>query len=908
MQKAYFAIPFNAMLIQFVNNSYYGLKGLRIAAIPHISVINPNYEENGVSETLLAELKTSMKNLYDSVLAQWVTTYNAEQRASEMSVELRWESVAVTGQAYRANINLYVIIRQRTRTREACEAYLSAMSALVQSQFSTLKFEVRNVDDTELLLRPIVGSERTFCTLVKHEEILNLGNSMMQTCYCYDRFEMSQQSLRQLVSVLSKEPGCIVSYMLTPTMLMPQECNFLIQNNNMLTALANGMQFGNQNIPVAIARRPADIFSYYAACIGKPIFIFSIGVQATAIQATTISGILASQYRVTSGALGLRDLTGGIIRYGDTNFNLTLPWLINNLQQHPAVRNPQMSALGRLPFLITSEEAAEFAYFPYGTKDTSAGMNICESTFDVKKIRKELINHNQAETSSDFIVGRLRTTDEYYIKLPLSDLPKHMFVSGTPGMGKSEFSISLVHRLHQKGIPFLVIEPAKNEYRALQGVIPNLQIFTPGKDHISPFRTNLFMPPPNVALSSYKSTLKSFFEATASTADTLATLYADAIDLAYSSFGWLDFYTPEEALANGAQVFSLSDFIKCYDMVFAARGYTNKNADIGVAGRIRLQKLLRFFDSYESVPISDLLGHPTVIELNAIEHEVDKATIMCYLLMSILSYINSNFVGDGNLRQCIFLEEAHVLLDTNRKVSENQPNPSEVAKTLILRMLKELRSVGVAFIIADQSPSAVGLDVVAMTGTKLSFNIVERNDRQILSDCMGLTDVQFDRLGRFIPGEAYVRSSSLSYAEEVRTLLYRESHGIPISISDKELSKSITYWQNPENAIKLKPYPECRFNGTCKKSGTCDLHICAIARQITDFIYEQYRKELSNLELAREIFAEITIGNNIIKKFTGGRSIPGLATCVRIHLARKLYFNGTRIPSRGNIQKYIIAK
>ena len=67
-----------------------------------------------------------------------------------------------------------------------------------------------------------------------------------------------------------------------------------------------------------------------------------------------------------------------------------------------------------------------------------------------------------------------------------------MIIAG-PGSGKTTFSVSLLDRLwkeHQ--IPFLVIEPAKNEYRALVESIPDIQVFTPGKNYISPFVFNPF--------------------------------------------------------------------------------------------------------------------------------------------------------------------------------------------------------------------------------------------------------------------------------------------------------------------------------------------------------------------------------------------------------------------------------
>ena len=143
-----------------------------------------------------------------------------------------------------------------------------------------------------------------------------------------------------------------------------------------------------------------------------------------------------------------------------------------------------------------------------------------------------------------------------------------------------------------------------------------------------------------------------------------------------------------------------------------------------------MQQLLRYFDSYNSMPIENLLSCPTVIELNAIENENDKAAIMCYLLYAIFAYVNSNMTAhsekEQKLENFIFIEEAHVLLDTQREVAEGQANPAAEAKKLILRMLKELRSIGVGVGLADQSPKSVGNDVVAMTLLPIKNNDAQR--------------------------------------------------------------------------------------------------------------------------------------------------------------------------------------
>lgn len=209
-----------------------------------------------------------------------------------------------------------------------------------------------------------------------------------------------------------------------------------------------------------------------------------------------------------------------------------------------------------------------------------------------------------------------------------------MLIVGTPGSGKTTFSVGMLDRLWKQGVPFLVIEPAKNEYRALVQSIPDLQVFTPGKTSISPFAFNPFVLPDNVRLESWKSTLKTAFAAGVSMTTPLDKIFEDTIKNCYADFGWLDTYTS----ADNGEVFNIVDFIQSFQKTFDNIGYTGEVGNIGKAGVVRLKGLTNLFDNYHSIPIADLLKKPTVIELAAIENSDEKALIIALLLLSILSY------------------------------------------------------------------------------------------------------------------------------------------------------------------------------------------------------------------------------------------------------------------------------
>ena len=485
------------------------------------------------------------------------------------------------------------------------------------------------------------------------------------------------------------------------------------------------------------------------------------------------------------------------------------------------------------------------------------------------------------------MVGTLKSSaNGDKIGFSLGDLTKHMLIVGTPGSGKTTFSVGLLDQLWKEHhIPFLVIEPAKNEYRVMIDSIPDIQVFTPGKDFISPYILNPFIPPKNVKLQSYKTVLKTAFSAGVSMGTPLDKIFEDTIDECYSNAGWLPHYT----IDDGAEVFTMDDFLKTFMQVFERIGYRGDAANIGKAGYVRFKSLLRLFGNYNTIPIEDLLKKPTIIELAAIENEDQKSLLIALLLLNIQSYVNANFLGTGEMKNVILLEEAHVLLAAGDGKMEGEANPSAVAKKLLTRMLAEIRSLGVGIAIADQSPEKVSSDVVKLTNIKLSFNLVEKNDRTILGDSTDMADIQVERLAKLRPGEAFFYMNGLEEPEEVITEDYRKKVEIRTTISDSEIAEKTTYWKDKKE--ELKPFIQCKYTNCCNNG--CDYKLRAEAEEYARRIFnESFNEQSTNKELLIKVYKDIP---EKLKNMVGNRATKQMVCCTRIQFLRKIIYN-TKIP------------
>lgn len=285
-----------------------------------------------------------------------------------------------------------------------------------------------------------------------------------------------------------------------------------------------------------------------------------------------------------------------------------------------------------------------------------------------------------------------------------------------------------------------------------------------------------------------------------------------------------------------------------------------------------------------------MLEKPTIIELAAIENSDQKALIISLLLLSILAYVNSNYVGEGGLKNVILLEEAHVLLDAESNASQGDANPSAIAQGLVKRMLAEIRSYGVGIVIADQSPRKVSTDVVALTDMKMVFRLVEATDKQIVADSMNMSEAQVQRMSRLKPGEAFLFFNRLDEPEEVITPDYRLENNISITLSDEGIRELTTYWNDKQEA--LRPYPECAKTKYCTHS--CDYARRILAREIARRIFvKNFKPDTKDFEPVKKVFGQIT---NLVKAELNDEPFSKeLLSCVKVHLWRRIRY-GTKIP------------
>ncbi len=377
------------------------------------------------------------------------------------------------------------------------------------------------------------------------------------------------------------------------------------------------------------------------------------------------------------------------------------------------------------------------------------------------------------------ILERRRPTGNAY-RVPVEQLDSHCLVVGITGSGKTNTVFHLLQQLQSQGqaLPFLVLEPAKREYRNLAKLLPpgsELRVFTVGEEGVgkAPFRFNPFEVRPGVPVQTHIDLLKSVFNASFGMWTPLPQVLERAIHEIYQDKGWDPVHSTNRRDPEGAARVTgwhrdaqptLTDlFLKVSELV-PRLGYDKEvTRNIRTALETRINSLRTgakglTLDTPLSIPVEKLLQRPTVLELEGIGDDDEKAFLMGLILCALYEYYRTqpSPVGSG-LRHLTVVEEAHRLL-ASAPVSMD-PEASNLrgkAVETFVSMLSEVRAYGEGFVIAEQIPTKLAPDVIKNTALKVMHRIVASDDRVVMGGAMNLNEEQVRQVVSLSTGQAVV--------------------------------------------------------------------------------------------------------------------------------------------------------
>ena len=383
-----------------------------------------------------------------------------------------------------------------------------------------------------------------------------------------------------------------------------------------------------------------------------------------------------------------------------------------------------------------------------------------------------LIKHN-----SDLLLGcsyhMHSKEDTRSIHISSEELTKHMFVTGSTGIGKTNTICHILDQLvyqTNSNVKFLVIEPAKGEYKYTIGKNSDVDIYgtNPLISEMNLLRLNPFRFPEHIHILEHLDRLVEIFNVCWPMYAAMPAILKEAIENAYIDCGW--------DMEKSSCRYNSRIFPNFYDVCIQVKNILNESdysaenkGDYVGALVTRLRSLTtginRLIFSNDDVEDYFLFEKNAIVDLSRIGSTETKSLIMGLLVLKLQEYrIEQQAMGEikinNKLRHITVLEEAHNIL---RHTSYDQPTEGSNLLGKSVEMLSnsiaEMRTFGEGFIIADQAPGLMDESVIRNTNTKLIMKLPDYSDRVLVGKASGFNDAQIEEAGRFERGVAAVTQS-----------------------------------------------------------------------------------------------------------------------------------------------------
>jgi hypothetical protein len=370
------------------------------------------------------------------------------------------------------------------------------------------------------------------------------------------------------------------------------------------------------------------------------------------------------------------------------------------------------------------------------------------------------------------------TGQAYFIEPAM--LTGHVLVAGTTDSGKTNTTFNILGEISNQGIPFLIIEPTKGEYRYLRATFPKLEVYTMGSNEY-PLQMNPFFVPPSVTVQMHLDYLQSLFAASFVLYAPMPYVLEAALVEIYEDKGWD--LAQDICLRDsqpGMRAFpTLTDLYDKVEGVATRFGYEERiRRDIIAALRARVNSLRlgskgAMLDTREPFDFAAIMKKPIVIEMGKIASEEQKAFLIGLLLVRLYEHYIAGGVQVTSVktRHVTVIEEAHRLLQNRiQGQSGDFANPQGKAIELFSNIITEIRGYGEGLVIVEQSPAKLAPDVVKNTNIKLIHRIISADDRDVLGRVMNMGEEELQSLVSLPKGNAILFTPGMDRPMRLRVI------------------------------------------------------------------------------------------------------------------------------------------
>ena len=425
---------------------------------------------------------------------------------------------------------------------------------------------------------------------------------------------------------------------------------------------------------------------------------------------------------------------------------------------------------------------------------------------------KDIVKYDAPSDKDSVRLGDIfsmgRVIDNTAVTLDVESLAMHTFIVGATGSGKSNTVYTLLDRLtatRRDSISFMVIEPAKGEYKRAFGHKKNVSVYGTNPEYTKLLKINPFKFPRGIHVLEHVDRLIEIFNVCWPMYAAMPAVLKDAVLSSYSSCGW-DLTTSRNIISESLfPTFQdlLEQLIRVInDSAYSEEVKSNYVGSLTTRVRSLTNGLNGQIFSSKELDNTALFDSNVIVDLSRVGSQETKALIMGVLVMRLSEHRMSNATeSNSKLRHITVLEEAHNILGAHS--DNNNPEASNIAGKsveMLTNAIAEMRTYGEGFIIADQSPGAVDISAIRNTNTKIIMRLPEENDRRVAGKSAALKDNQIDEITRLPQGVAVIYQND--WLEPVLCKIDKFD-GEEKSFEEKDLADQDVYEERAAHSILL---------------------------------------------------------------------------------------------------------
>ncbi len=522
---------------------------------------------------------------------------------------------------------------------------------------------------------------------------------------------------------------------------------------------------------------------------GSALGLWDFAAYVLSEDVTTASNVAHSYLALTQGEESFMSLASVNLWRGDVSGESAAQTICEYLcdLRHPLFGlNPDITknqpnvlpypAVVTATTTLTGKELARSLNFP---RKSIAGLPVFEcasfgrnvATFDERPLGQGVRLGN---------IYHMHRAEPTPVLLDKDSLTSHVFVTGSTGSGKSNAVYRLLEGAVAQGVGFLVVEPAKGEYKDVFGCDEGVSIFGTNPEYAPLLKLDPFSFPKGMRVLEHLDRLIEIFNVCWPMYAAMPAVLKNAVERAYEDCGW-ELAASKNPYGDGLYP-CFADVARNVREIIDSSEYDAENKGAYKGSLLtRLNSLKTGINgtvfSSDEIDAGALFDRRTIVDLSRVGSSETKSLLMGILVLKLQEYrMTQGIVHNSGLRHLTVLEEAHNLLKrTSTEQSAEGGNLLGKSVEMLSNAIAEMRTYGEGFVIADQAPGLLDASVIRNTNTKIVLRLPEGGDRELVGGSEALTDAQIAELARLPRGVAAVYQND--WIEAVLCKIDKAEHG-----------------------------------------------------------------------------------------------------------------------------------